>query len=278
MSHLRREFTKILLQKRTYFGWGGLFLVPILVSIAVYFSPGSGGQGGEGQQDADLFAFVSGNGLYVTMASLFALSAFLLPLLAAMAGSQTLAGEAEKGTLRTVLMQPVRRGAVLIAKWVVANLYIVVGLALLLVSSLAAGAAFFGLKPLLLLNADPMSYDPVSVGYSIWLIFLAYLFVVAAMAAAVSLALLFSTLTDSGLTAVVAAMVVMIILIVLGNLSSLAFMKPYLFTGHFTDWTDLFRDPIEWDAMRDALICFAAWLFGTTGLAWLFFRRKDIHS
>ena len=30
MSHLRREFIKVLFQKRTYFGWAGLFVVPFL--------------------------------------------------------------------------------------------------------------------------------------------------------------------------------------------------------------------------------------------------------
>jgi ABC-2 type transport system permease protein len=276
MNHVRREFVKILLQKRTYLGWAGLFVVPFLITIAVYFSPGTRSHPGvEGGGGEFYLHFIASNGLYVSLGSLFVLSTFLLPLLAAMSGSQTLAGEADRGTLRTILMQPVRRGAVLSAKWFVAILYIAIGLAILLVGSLAAGGAFFGLEPLILLS---LGATAVGVGQALWLILLAYLFALVAMAAAVSLAMVFSSLTDSGLTAVAAAMVTMIIMLVLGSLPSLAFLRPYLFTYHFQDWVNLFRDPIVWTPIRDALITFAVWIVGMTTIAWLVFRRKDIHS
>ena len=80
-------------------------------------------------------------------------------------------------------MQPVRRGLVLLAKWFVANLYIAVGLVLLAVGSLIAGGTLYGLGPLTLLSGQT-----VGVGESIWLIFLAYLFVLIGMATVVSLA------------------------------------------------------------------------------------------
>jgi ABC-2 type transport system permease protein len=277
MSHIRREFLKLLYQKRTYFGWAGLFVVPFLIAIAVHFNGGSAG-GPNAQQDPTGFYFgiIGVNGLYVSVAALGALVFFLLPLLAAVAGSQTIAGEAEKGTLRTTLMQPVRRGALLAAKWFVANLYVAIGLLILLVGSLIAGGAFFGFKPPTVIGADSVAL--VSVGHGLALILMDYLFVFVAMAATVSLALLFSTLTDSGLTAVAGSMVLVIIMIVLGNLPALSFLDPYLFTGHLMAWINVFRDPIVWGPLRDALINFAVWIAATTGLAWVIFRRKDIHS
>ena len=98
------------------------------------------------------------------------------------------------------------------------------------------------------------------------------------MAAVVSLALVFSTLTNSGLTAVAAAMVLVIVMLILGSLSVFDYLRPYLFTSHFSAWIDLFRDPITWGPIRDALINFAVWIGGMTGIAWLIFRRKDILS
>ncbi len=117
MSSIRREFVKTLFQKRTYIGWGGLFLVPWLITIAFRFSSG-GPRGGGGAQDqgAQIFDQVRSNGLFVALAALLALATFLLPLLASMSGSYTVAGEAEGGTLRTTLMQPIRRSAFLISK------------------------------------------------------------------------------------------------------------------------------------------------------------------
>jgi ABC-2 type transport system permease protein len=275
MSHLRREFIKVLFQKRTYFGWAGLFIVPFLMAIAVHFnSDGSAGRPGAQQDPAGFyFSIISANGLYVAIASLFALAVSLLPLIAAVSGSQTIATEAEKGTLRTTLIQPVRRGALLASKWLVANLYVAIGLAILLVGSLIAGGAFFGFKSLILLGLDT-----VSVRHGLVLICMGYLFVFVALAAAVSLALLFSTLTDSGLTAVAGSMVLVFVMMVLGGIPALDFLDPYLFTSHFTAWLDLFRDPIVWGPIRDALINFAIWIAATTGLAWMIFRRKDIHS
>ena len=271
MSHISREFTKILFQKRTYFGWAGLFVLPFLITVALRLS-------GEGppppEQGGPEFVYlITSNGLYVAIASLFALVSFLLPLLASMAGSQTIAGEAENGTLRTVLMQPVRRGALLMAKWFVANLYIAIGLVILAVGSLIAGGSIFGLKPMLLLTAQT-----VSIGHGIWLIFVAYLFALVAMATVVSLAVAFSTLTNSSLTAVAAALVLVIIMLVLGGFSVFDFLEPYLFTSHFNAWINFFSDPIDWDPIRDALINFAVWIVALTGIAWFVFRRKDILS
>jgi ABC-2 type transport system permease protein len=274
MSHIGRECTKLLFQKRTYFGWAGLFAVPFLITVAIRLSSGPGRHGNPDEGGPEFFFnLIGSNGLYVAVGSLFALVAFLLPLLACMSGSQTIAGEAEKGTLRTVLMQPVRRGVLLLAKWFVANLYVGIGLALLAVGSLIAGGAIYGIKPMLLLSGQT-----TSVAESLWLLFLAYLFVLVGMAAVVSLAVALSTLTDSSLTAMAGGLVLVIVMLILGSLSVFDFLRPYLFTSHFGAWIELFSKPIDWAPIRDALINFAIWTVGMTGVAWLIFRRKDILS
>ncbi|NLO27785.1 MAG: ABC transporter permease subunit [Actinobacteria bacterium] len=275
MNHISREFFKLLLQKRTYFGWVGLFIVPFLITTAIRLSDGGGPHHKDPDQQGMDFFFnvIESNGLYVAVISLFALAAFLLPLLASMAGSQTIAGEAEKGTLRTVLMQPVRRGALLMAKWLVANAYVAVGLVVLAVASIIAGGAFFGLSPMLLFSGET-----TGVGHSIWLIFLSYVFVWFGMVAVVSVSVALSTLTDSGLTAMAAGLALVIVMIILGSLPVFDFLQPYLFTTHFDAWTNLFNSPIDWGPIRDALINFAVWIIGMTGIAYLIFRRKDILS
>jgi ABC-2 type transport system permease protein len=271
MSHVSREFLKIFFQKRTYFGWAGLFIVPFLITVAMRLSsegPPSPEQGGP-----QFFDLIRLNGSYVAVASLFALVTFLLPLLAAMSGSQTIAGEAENGTLRSVLMQPVKRGAVLAAKWLVANIYIAIGLVILAVGSLIAGGAIYGLRPMMLLTGQS-----VGVGESLFLVFISYCFVLVAMATVVSLAVFFSTLTNSSLTAVASALVLVIIMLVLGSLNVFDFLRPYLFTSHFDAWTNFFRSPVDWSPLRDAFLNFAVWIAVTLGAAWFRFSRKDILS
>ena len=276
MTAVRREFMKTLYQKRTYLGWVGLFLVPFLITLAFRLtSGGPHGGGGEGGNDAgeQFFELIRTNGMYVVVASLLALSTFFLPLLSSMSGSYTVAGEAENGTLRSMLMQPIRRGTFLMAKWFVANLYVAIGMLIMGLAALIAGGSIFGLHPLTLFSGQT-----IGVGHALGLTVASYAFVLVAMVCVVSLAVLFSTLTNSSLTAVAAALVLVIIMEALGAFSVFDFLQPYLFTGHFMAWTEFFRSPVDWDPLIKAFINFAVWIVGTTGLAYLRFRRKNILS
>ena len=274
MSSIRREFVKTLFQRRTYIGWAGLFLVPWLIAIAFRFSSGGPRGGGSGaDQGAQIFDNVRGNGLYVALAALIALATFLLPLLASMSGSYTVAGEAESGTLRTTLMQPIRRGTFLMSKWFVANVYVAIGMFIMAVAGIIAGGAFFGLHPLALFSGQT-----VGVGHGLGLMALSYLFVLLGMATVVSLAFCFSTLTNSSLTAVAGALVLVIIMEALQAFSVFNFLQPYLFTHYFNEWTNLLRSPIVWSPIVKAIINYVVWMVGLTGLGYLRFRRKDILS
>jgi ABC-2 type transport system permease protein len=267
MNLVRGELTKILLQKRTYVGWAGLLIVPIIMVVALYLSSAKPGQG----EGPAFFSQAVGNGMYVPLAAMAALSVFLLPLISAMAGAHPLAGEAEQGTIKTWLVHPVSRGGVLLSKWGVAILYVAIGFVLVGGSAFAAGALAFGVHPIMLLSGGT-----ASVGQGLWLTLLSYLYIFVEVVCVLSLALLLSTLTDSSLTAAIGAVVVVIVLQILGSFSYFDFLKPYLFTGHLDAWQSFFSKPIDWSAIRDGLITFAVYIAGFTSAAWLIFRRKDI--
>ena len=271
LNNVRREAYKTLFQKRTYVGWAGLLLVPFLITIGARLDNNPHTAGGD--QGPPFFILIRGNGIYVSLAALAMLASFLLPLLASMMGSYTIAGEAETGTLRTVLIEPVRRGRLLLAKWFVANLYTAVGLVFIGVGSMAAGGLVFGLHPLTLLTGQAVGF-----WHGLGLIALAYTFTLFAMACMVSLAVMISTLTDSSLTAVAVALVLFILFNVLGAFSVFDWLKPYLFTSHFDAWMNLLRKPIVWGPVRNALITFAVYIVALTGAGLFIFRRKDILS
>lgn len=273
MGHVRREFTKLLFQKRTYIGWGGLLAVPFIVAIAITLTDGGPSHGDRGDVAVILTRSLTSNGLYLPIVLLSMLGTFFIPLLASVAGGQALAGEAEKGTLRTLLMQPVKRSALLGAKWLVANVYMILGLAVLGAAALLAGALFFGLQPLRLLSGEMLGG-----GSSALRILIAYGYVFAGTIAVVSLALLLSTLTDSSLTAVAGALVLVIVMLILQQFSAFDFLRPYLLSSHLEAWTTLLRQPVDWTLMWKGLANFAAWSAGTTGVALFWFRRKDILS
>jgi ABC-2 type transport system permease protein len=274
VGHVRREFTKILAQRRTYIGWGGLFVLPFVLALAFRLVDVASRHGEGGDALATMMMQgVKTNGLYLGLLILAMLVTFLLPLLGAMSGSQTVAGEAEKGTLRTALMQPVKRSGLLVAKWVVANLYMVIGLAILGVASLIAGAAFFGVHPLEMVSGGSMS-----AGESVLWSLAGYAYVAAGMMAVVSVAVLLSTLTDSSLAAAAGALVLVIVMLVLGSLSVFDFLKPYLITSHLTAWGNFFERPMDWAPVWKGLVTFGAWGAGTLGLSLWWFGRKDVVS
>jgi len=109
---LYREWLKLLYQRRSYVIWAGAFAVPFLTALALYLAGSDSPEGGQGPL---FMSMVTGNGMYVALASLSALLPFLLPMAAAMVAGYMIAGEAELGTLRIILLRPVRRGSILLA-------------------------------------------------------------------------------------------------------------------------------------------------------------------
>jgi ABC-2 type transport system permease protein len=268
MRSLGREFQKILAQKRTYLGWGGLLAIPFLEVLALYLSSSNPHSQGEGPPFLDQ---VVSNGMFVPLSALAALSLFLLPLLASMAGAYPIAGEAEQGTMKTWLSRPVSRTTVLFSKWGIAIVYVVIGMLLVWGGGLLAGGIVFGLKPLVTLSGTT-----VSIPYGLWLTFLTFGLILLAMTCLISLAALVSTFTNSSLTASIVAMVVFIVLTILNGFSYFDFMKPYTFTAYSTTFLDFFRDPIYWHPIRNAVLTYVATIAGVTALAWYVFRRRDI--
>ena len=86
MRLLRLELTKLFAQKRSYVGWAGLLIVPLLMTLALYLNRNNHHDHGPG----GVISLAMQNGLLMPIAAITLLSAFLLPLLASMVGSYQL--------------------------------------------------------------------------------------------------------------------------------------------------------------------------------------------
>jgi ABC-2 type transport system permease protein len=261
------ELVKLRHQKRTWIGLGALAIVPIVGTIALYLQHGRG----EGPAEAiPLLASAMKNGLLVPLVALVGVSAFLLPLAASMIGANMIAGEAETGTLKTVLVRPVRRGSLLAAKLATALLYILACLMLVFAVALLSGRIAFGMRGIV---TPLISF---TVGHTLWFTFLSYVLALVAMSCVVAFAVMFSTLTNSSLTASVGALVIVLVVELLLQFSYFAFLRPYVFTTYFLGWTDLFQPTVPWGTIVKGVIDCVAWTGGFTLLAWWRFRRRDI--
>lgn len=271
MTLLRGELTKLLVQQRTYIGWAALVVIPVLVAVALNFGDPGNGPGGPGGEGTSFFSLATSNGLLVPLAAMTMLSAFFLPLVAAMAGGFQLAGEAESSTLRTWLLHPVDRAPVVLSKWFTAVLYVLAGLGIAALAGYVAGIPFFGTGRIALLSGGT-----VSIAYGLGLTFLAYLYVGCAMVAVASIAMLISTITDSSLTAAIGTLVVVIVMEIVGQLSYFDAINPYLFMSHIDGWQALFQGSIDWGPIGKGMASFAAYTVAAVGFTVYSFKRKDV--
>src|SRR5262245_48816616 len=97
---LRSELWLIFGRRRNWAGLAVLAAVPVIIAVSVKIWPPSGTGGGDGP---NFFASITSNGLFVALAALTIELPLFLPLAVAAIASDTIAGEANLGTLRYLL-------------------------------------------------------------------------------------------------------------------------------------------------------------------------------
>jgi ABC-2 type transport system permease protein len=271
------ELRKLMLRPRT---WGSVLLLcalPTAVAVLLALSdlappPGQGG--------AFLSAVLSNGSLYPAAALAMVLPVFL-PLAVAVAAGDAIAGEAATGTLRYLLVRPVGRTRLLVAKLVALSVFVVLAVLLVVATSLAVGVGLFGTgasalgQPGGITSLSGVALGPVDVVLRL-LATVAY--IVVSMLGFGAIALLFSTLTDSALGAALGALAVLVMSSVLETLDAAAPIKPYLPTNYWLSWVDFFRDPIFWHDIDRGLLLQAGYIGLFFAASWANFASKDVTS
>jgi ABC-2 type transport system permease protein len=266
----RVELAKSVHRWRTWLLAVALGAIPVVMTIALKLSPPPAGA----SEDAPPFLFqILENGLFVPLTALAVLQPFFLPLATGLFSGDAIAGEAQAGTLRYLLLRPVRRSRLVLAKYASAMTLVAALVAVAIVCGLAAGAAVFGLGPL-----PTLSGTTLPIGATLVRILASGAYMVAAISGIASIGLFVSTQTDSGPGATVATIVVAIASQILDNIPSLHAIQPFLPTHGWLGFTDLFRFPVDWTAMRGGLVVSAAYTVVFLGLALWGFARRDVTS
>ena len=107
---LASELGLIFRRRRNIAGLAVLAVVPIILAVAVKTSGGGGGGG------PDFLDAIVGNGLFVAFAALTLELPLFLPLAVATIAGDSVAGEANIGTLRYLLTVPAGRTRLLVVK------------------------------------------------------------------------------------------------------------------------------------------------------------------
>lgn len=264
----RVELAKALHRWRTWLLAAAIGGIPIVIVAATKASPPQPVSG----QDAPPFLFqIASSGLYAALTGLALVQPFFLPLATGLFAGDAVAGEAQAGTLRYLLLRPVRRTRLVLAKYTSAMTLLAILVGVTIVSGVVAGAVVFGLKPL-----PTLSGTTLSVAAGLGRIGAAGLYMVAVLSGIACIGLFISTRTDSGPGAAVATIVIAIASQILGQIPSLHAIHPYLPSNGWLAFTGLFRYPVDWTEMRHGLLVSALYTAVFLGLAVSGFRRRDV--
>ncbi len=267
------ELTKLLRRRRTWLTVGLLNVLPTLVAVLLAVT---GIAPRPGQGPAFLSAVVA-NGSLFSIAALAIVLPLFLPVSVAVIAGDSVAGEAQGGTLRYLLIRPVSRTRLLVAKLVASAVFVLIAVVSVAGLGFVVGRVALGNAPLSQAMVS-VSGTLLSPGQIAWRTTLAMAFITFSMLGVAAMALFLSTLTDSPQTASLGAIAFLIGSSVLLTIDAARPLQPYLPTRYWLTFVDLYRDPMLLSGVERGVGLQAVYVAVLLGAAWANFATKDITS
>lgn len=279
ISLISTEFTKAAWRTRTLIVAFVLIALPTAIAIAV----STGSTNDEARGEDVLFSLTEQSGLLVPVALLNAMGGFFLMIVSGTFAGDSVAGDAAWGNLRYVLMRPVGRARLLVAKALVADVLIWAATILLVIASLVAGLLLFGADGVTVPARPDMAggivgaFDLTSAELLLRL-GVATAYVAFGYTALLAIGTFLSTLTDTAAGAISATVGIYIVTMILDGISALGRFRYLLPTHYLTSWSTMFTEDRFSQDMVAGIVVQLSYLavFGAAALVW--FHRKDIRS
>ncbi|MEW1984398.1 ABC transporter permease [Pseudarthrobacter oxydans] len=268
LSLLLSEIAVLFRRRRTWALLLALAAIPVLIAVAVRVS--SAVPPGRGPTFLDR---ITQNGLFVAFTAMLVSVPLFLPLTVGVVAGDTIAGEANLGTLRYLLVAPAGRVRLLLVKYAGALAFCLAAPLTVALAGAAIGAALFPVGPVTLLSGDVI--EPREAVLRLLLIS-AYLAVSLAGLSAIGLFL--STLTVVPVGAMAATVVLSVVSQVLDQLPQLEWLHPWLFSHYWLGFGDLLRQPVLWDSFASNALLQAGYVAVFGALAYGRFVTKDVLS
>lgn len=263
------EVTVLFRRRRTWALLLALAAVPVLIAVAVRLSSAEL-EPGQGPPFLDR---VTQNGLFIGFTSMVVCIPLFLPLTIGVVAGDTIAGEANLGTLRYLLVAPAGRVRLLLVKYAGAAVFCLVATLVVAATGVIIGAVLFPIGPVTLLSGDT-----IGVGESFVRTLLVAGYITVSLLGLSAIGLFISTLTEIPVGAMAATIVVSVVSQVLDALPQLAWLHPWLFSHFWLDFADLLRQPISWASFGDNAVLQAGYILVFGALAYGRFVTKDILS
>lgn len=292
---LQIELFKIFKRPRTYIAFGAIAAIVFLVQIALKFD-------GKSYMDlllsnlnssfdfSDEFKNKLLNGFLVCFVILTTLL-IQMPLLVALVAGDSIAGEANMGTLRLSLTKPVSRTEYLLVKFTATIVYTIALLLWMALLALLGSILLFGTNDMVVFRSTGI--EIIHRADVWWRYILAFVYAAVALTTVSALAFLLSVFAENSIGPIIATMSIVIVFTVLSEMNIPIYdqtIKPYLFTSHMVAWKGFFYVKVNSEGatmdgsianlpaiLRSLFILFAyiVLFFGTA--VWVF-RKKDILS
>lgn len=263
------ELRKMLRSRRT---WVTILLInalPTLVAVLLGVTnlgprPGTG--------PAFLSAVMS-DGTLFPLAALAIVVPLLLPIAVALAAGEAIAGEAQAGTLRYMLIRPVGRTRLLVAKLISVMAFVLLAVVIVAVTAYVVGLLLLGDSPG---GVASVSGSTLTTPELVVRTLASLAYAMLSMLGVAAIALFLSTVVDNPLGAALGTLAVLIASTVLLTLDAASALHPWLPTRYWLSFVDLFRDPILWRSVLRGVGLQALYVVVFLAAGWANFTTKDI--
>jgi ABC-2 type transport system permease protein len=192
-------------------------------------------------------------------------------LAVSVASGEAIAGEANIGTLRNLLVVPVSRTRLLMVKYAGSVVFALLCTASVAVVGVLVGLALFPHGDVTLLSGTTVSY-----GEALWRALLVTLYVTVMLAGVCAIGLFVSTLTEVPIGAMAATAVLAIVSEIADSIPQINAIHPYLFSHPWLNFGDLLRSPISWHGVQMGLLTQLTYLAVFLPMAWARLQTKDV--
>jgi len=302
---IRVELAKLFRRPRTWISMVLTCALPFVVAVFItitHLAPPPG------QGSAFLSAVLQNGELYPAAALALVLPVFL-PVAVAVVAGDSIAGEAAGGTLRYLLVRPVSRTRLLVAKLISVIAYVLLVVLAVTFTAYATGIFLLGPSRAAAVGQAPggagaggavpgavsgiagqaptagqaaggavtsLSGAPLSLLQLAERIAGAIAFITVSMLGVAAIALFLSTITDSALGSALGALAALVASEILVTLNAATVVQPYLPTRYWLAWIDFFRQPVFWRDIQRGFGIQAVYVVVFLAAAWANFSTKDI--
>ncbi|MBS1604776.1 MAG: ABC transporter permease [Bacteroidetes bacterium] len=289
---LRLELFKIFRRPRTYIPFVAIAAMILIIQLGLKF---------DGRSYLELMMSSLSDSFFIPynmimngyLVAFVILNTLLIqvPLLVALVAGDIIAGEANMGTLRLLVIRPVSRTRLLLVKFYASVIYTVALLVWMALLALVLSMLLFGTNDMMIARNTVM--EQIRSSDVLWRYFAAFGYASVALSTVAALAFLLSVFADNSLGPIVSTISIVIVLTILSEMRIPLYdntVKPWLFTSHMLAWKGFFYSQSDGQgaaipgtienlpAILRSLGVLLLYIVGFVTAAIVSFKKKDILS